>query len=290
MKNIFRIFSFLAIALVVFSCKNDYVPPHESVKNGGFLRFDEILLPVIDFTAIETSEFTNTLVNPGGEVTSAQLFVSIQLVDSIYDTIALRTVNSFPNNLVITAADVVDAYVAEGAAMTLDSISAGDRFNIITEVTHADGTVYTTEDFTGDLSNPGMRQAMDYTIFFSCPFARDEAVGNYLITRDDFVTSLDYASLIEAVAGLGDNEVVFLDMFKHPEAYPVIVDTDPATGVATIAKQDAWECANFGCAFGTGRVEGGGFFFSCTGFLTVNLEHTVDAGSFGTWALALQRQ
>ena len=212
---------------------------------------------------------------------------SLQKPDSVYDTVALRVISSFPNSLSINAQDVIDAY---GGAFDFTEFDAGDRLNIVSTTTNAQGTTFTTDDFTGDLSNPGQRQAFDYTVFFSCPFVRDDALGNYLITNDPFVTSLDYSRPIEAIAGAGDTEVVFLKLFSHPEMYDVAVSVDAATGVATVEKQEAWNCDNFGCAFGVGSVEGTGFFFSCTGFLTVDLENTVAAGSFGTFNLVVERQ
>jgi hypothetical protein len=69
----------------------------------------------------------------------------------------------------------------------------------------------------------------------------------------------------------------------------VIVDAN--SGIATVAKQPAWEYFWYAGeeGYGTGSVEGGGFVFSCSGVITLTLEHTVEAGSYGNNVLTLQK-
>ena len=154
----------------------------------------------------------------------------------------------------------------------------------------ADSTYYggnTQENlYKGSYAN-----AMEFKISIACPFVPAEAVGMYLITNDPFGTTLDDASPIEAVLNEDGDGIIFKDMFKHPEMFDIeFIFTDPAIGFVEIERQPAWHCDNFGCPYGEGRVDGEGSFFTCIGAVNVNLNHTVDAGSFGNFNLQLQKQ
>ena len=54
-----------------------------------------------------------------------------------------------------------------------------------------------------------------------------------------------------------------------------------------MASNDDYRIINV--AYGEATIEGGGFYFSCTGFITLDLEHVVGAGSFGTHKLELTK-
>ncbi len=131
-----------------------------------------------------------------------------------------------------------------------------------------------------------LNAAYRLTTFFSCPFNAENAAGTYTITRDDFQTSVGDLEF-EVVAGPGDNQITLINPFDHvnpvtgEQDYDVIVTVDPATAAATVTQQAAWHCNNFGCGFGVGSVDGTVFVFSCSGTITLNLRHTVAAGSFG---------
>ena len=86
-----------------------------------------------------------------------------------------------------------------------------------------------------------------------------------------------------AVAGPGPNQITFKNLFGHPQNYDIVVDVDPETAVATVRKQTAWDSDNFGFGLGEATVEGEGLFFSCTGFITLDLDHSVADGKF--WGL-----
>ena len=289
MKFINLYFTLFAMSLLVISCESDFQPPHEVTGKGGFVRFDAELADIN--TTIDLADpngmFTAPLAAPGGNVTSYDInFTLVQPGVGSFGPFNLKALNSFPATLTITPAEV-----AAAAGIDVSALGGGDRIDIEASVTNTDGVTFTSDDFTGDLFNPGQRQAMQYSVFFFCPFVVDEAVGEYLIVRDDFATTLEPDRPITAVKGPGENEITFINLFSHPEMHDVVVRVDdPSTAAATVDKQAAWHCDNFGCPWGEGRVDGGGLFFSCSGFLTLDLEHTVDAGSFGTFRLELLKQ
>ena len=286
--KIFKICVPFFLLLVGFwSCKSDYVPPFEAINKGGFVRYEVINNGSIDI-ADPSSVYSADLVAPGLNVASYDLDVTLFRGPDVLGTpnARLTSISSFPTTLNISAQDIANA-----VGVNVSEITAGDKASVDATVTNAAGETYTADNFTGDLFNPGERQAMRFDVFISCPFVTAEAVGNYLIVTDNFGTTTDPDRLIEAVAGPGENEITFKNLFSHDGNWDVTVIVDPATADATVEQQPAWSCDDLGCPYGDGTVDGGGgFFFSCSGFLTINLTFRVAAGSFGTYLLELQKQ
>lgn len=112
--------------------------------------------------------------------------------------------------------------------------------------------------------------------------------GTYVITEDAFGTHIDEGEF-EIVAGPDENQFTMVNPFGHPEEYDVVFSVDPETGSVTVARQAAWHCDNFGCAYGEGRVEGPGQVLTCIDQINFNLTHTVNAGSFGTYGLTINK-
>ncbi len=120
-----------------------------------------------------------------------------------------------------------------------------------------------------------------------CAFDAAETAGTYKVVQDDWV---DYYpdEIITVTADATSNQVSFL---SYPSTAAggqnqknTIVDVDPATGAATIAKQSTGDYSGTSAA-----VEGSGFVFSCTG--VINLTMTVYYGGtpYGGNKLILQK-
>lgn len=179
-------------------------------------------------------------------------------------------------------------------------LDGGDIFTIYNIVAMNDGRAYPDTLALGEdkfinvenaLITTSVSTSLTTNLSFPvlCPFVISEAVGMYAITRDDAGVVTDPGHLTEVVPGPGPNQVIFKNMYGHPEGYDVLVEVNPVTDVATVKKQVGWHSSNLGLPFGPGSVEGGGFYFSCTGFITVDLEYTVAAGSFGTYKFELTK-
>ena len=109
-----------------------------------------------------------------------------------------------------------------------------------------------------------------------CPYVQDNFTGTYSFTSTAFGATYP----VEVVAGGAENEVVVQNMYE--DGFNITIqldDSDPSNFTASVTKQDAWVSSQYGQA----RVEGGGTFNACENTITLDLEHTVDAGSFGTF-------
>tara|TARA_B110000967_G_scaffold150233_1_gene154056 strand:+ start:5099 stop:5746 length:648 start_codon:yes stop_codon:yes gene_type:complete len=208
-------------------------------------------------------------------------------------------ITSFPPTVTITAQDFATALGVE-----IGNIGFGDSFKFRGTATNNQGTVYNYERLAFDedtltltggnnsddyLDQAGYRNAFIFEFSIACPgYDSSTVAGTYLITVDDFEGIID-DGVFDIIEGPGVNQFTMINFYGHPEMYNVIIDIDPNTGDINVERQAAWHCDNFGCGFGEGRVDGVGLAFTCVGALTFNLEHTVDAGSFGSYALKAEK-
>ncbi len=140
------------------------------------------------------------------------------------------------------------------------------------------------------------RSSLTVGLSVECPEVDFASIpGTYTITVDEFETSVG-DSQFEIVAGPGANQFTMVNPFDHPnpdaggaQNYDVVIDVSPDTGAVTVPRQPAWHCISFGCEFGEGRVDGIGLSLTCIGQISFTLSHTVDAGSFGSYALVVQK-
>lgn len=285
MNKIYFYLLIIAAGFFAVSCESDYVAPHDTVETGPFVKFGEITSSSMN-PSDPNSTYSAEIQAPSNNVTSYRvIFDFIGANDTVQD-VFLKELTSFPSNLSMSVPEIENA-----AGLAPGTIGPGDRIDVNAVTKNAAGEEFTAANLGADLNNPGQRQAFMYSVFFLCPWVQADAVGQYLIVRDDFDSTLDPGRLIDCVAGPEDNEVTFINIFSHPEEYDVTFTvTDADLAQATVNKQAAWHCDNFGCPYGEGSVEGSGLFFSCTGFVTVDLANTVAAGSFGTYRLELQKQ
>jgi hypothetical protein len=198
-------------------------------------------------------------------------------------------------NVTLKLSDFVGA-----VGLTLGDLAGGDEFTVYNVVTMNDGRVYPDSLELGDEKFVNVENsfftAAGSTSFTSqisfpvlCPFVAADAAGTYTVTTDEAEVFYE-PNEPEIIVGPGPNQVTIKNLFAHPEMYDIVVDVNPVTDVATVSKQPAWNSDNFGFGLGEATIEGEGFYFSCTGFITLDLDHSVDAGSFGVYKLELTKK
>lgn len=169
---------YLAIAgLLVVGCESTYENPHDFTAKGAFVRWDtevESINFVMDLTTSDNPVFTAPVTAPGGNVVSYDLSFSLVSVDGTFGPFQTSTsVTNFPANLSISADELK-------AASGLSDEEFGGQLRFVATVTNTDGDVYVgTNDFSGDLFNPGQRHAHTFTINLVCP---SDLAGTYNAT------------------------------------------------------------------------------------------------------------
>lgn len=293
----------MALGLIIFSCEEQEKLGYEQSDKGFNLR----VAPdknTFDISAGDP-EINFTIYSDTRTIDRVQILVEF-LKFGAEEATSIRLLKEIPGDQLGTLPSVnVPIKLSEFAGavgITLDELGGGDQFTIHNKVLMADGRVYPDTLKLGDdefvnIENSFFTSAASTsyttTLAFAvlCPFVVADAEGAYIVTRDDaeVLWAPDHEPVV--VAGPGANQVTLKNLFGHPQSYDVIVDVNPTTAVATVAKQVAWQSDNFGFGLGPASVQGQGLFFSCTGFLTLDLVHSVEAFPFdGVYKLEMTKK
>lgn len=271
-----------------------------------------ILLPVIVLVGcndereviLDVNDLNNSIASIDGNVLS---YNPVENVDNEVQ-VGVSTLSSVDRSFVLS--QDVDGTTLESNFYEIQSLTgiipAGSYFgSVIITTLGGENDVLPVDSRTIAISLESVENAVISTangfgseavsIRIACPTSLSESdlLGMWAITVDPFGTFVG-DGVFEIVSG--ENQVTALDMFDHPNpaggVYDVILDVDYTTGTVSVDRQDSWHCVNFGCGFGQGRINGSGNAFNCigTGNLKFRFQHTVDAGSFGTFAMEMAKQ
>ena len=283
MKKIYLIVASFLVLASTLSCEDDGKDPwtiHEDANNFGTFVSIAKKTQVIDFTN-PSSAYSFTVEAPGKNIASYDLSVTRTSGGVTSDPGFVRTVTSFPADLDITAADL-----AAALGLSASDLLAGDRFDFIATATGTDGSVAKFENLNGDGQGPGEFNAFRHNTFLSCPFDQAAALGTYATTVNEFYDLA--AASFEVIAGPDENTVTIVNLYQDGFNFDMTVDAD--TGIATV-KRTAVATSFLGYSGGNiNTTATPSFFFSCTGTISAIFQHTVDLGSFGSYAFTAVKQ
>ena len=275
MKNLLYKLPFLLLLLAtMIGCEEERVI--YDVDNGqSFAGFQSAASPLVFNPVAETENIYTVAVSTRSSM-DRQVVVSVDessTLDPSFYNIENTTVTIPAGEL---SADIVittpasDVFPASGSVLNLnlDSVEGADlsTFNPTT-------------------------QAIGFTV--ECPSVDLASIpGTYAFTVDNFGFVIH--NEFEIVEGPGDNQFTMVNLSGHPNPeadgamnYDVIFSINPNTGSISVPKQEAWHYDTFGGDpdYGVGSVAGSGRALTCIGQITLSLQHTVAAGSFGTYTL-----
>jgi hypothetical protein len=297
MKKLIIVLTVIASALVIHSCKKTggNINPLTDVSNNGtgtYLVLDKVDNVNLNSTSITTSSASIEVhyYAAGQPVTQIALYAS---ASPAFDTTQWHFIKIVPYASPTTTLSVTGAELGTALGVDPTTLPPGSVYTIFTRAITKTGQTFDAVN-TGDNAGSGLISGPDYhSLFFFnvnivCPFVAPMA-GSYTITRDDWQ---DYTSLptviTNAVAdGPGPNQLS-LSVYPGPGAGimtgPMIVDVDPATGVATI------EESTIGTYGGqTTTVTGGGNVFSCTGVISLNVDFVVGGADQGGFTMIIHK-
>jgi hypothetical protein len=258
---------------------------------GGYARFSggtavKLAKAVTDAQGVVVGNYKATIIDPNGNGSQYKIYkMDATIAGVVYNDIPLNYTYSFPANLDIPISDLA---VAAGASAS--DIYYGDSFTFYAQVTTSDGKVFTPDapDATilptdssptnfsiRDLTNSNYYpQAMKFDVAVACNgFVIADLVGNYNIANDDWGNG--YPAAVTIIAGPATNEITIQNFDGNGDNLIVGFDSD---GNATVSSQSAEPFSTY-----TGhRVAGTGFSLSCTGFISLDLKHSVSVGTFST--------
>ena len=298
MKNVFKLIQLAVIVLLFTACGDIDKSPFEingvDGPFGTFVRLDITTAGVLDVTDIANTSFGGTLTAPANNVASWSLEVRRVSNGEASDYLSLVTITSFPAEFRATPTDLAAVF-----GLDVTDLIPGDRFDFEATSIGTDGTIATFDDFGPNLqANPAQAQGYRFVTFLSCPFVQADALGTYAILSNDAVGFMGINTTVEVIPGNTVNDIITVDPFGNLLAgepankYNVQINVNAGSGQATVVSQPAYDSGHpiyGGTPYGPGKVDGGGFVFSCVGSIVLNLRFTVAAGSFGSTPFVLQK-
>lgn len=280
-----KILYIVLVIVMATACRDENLENLPELQDGATVMFESITSPIIDFSQIGTSAFLAKLGDRNGNIVKYDLFVSHYRAGISSDTLFMRTITSFPNDLSITAADAA-------AALNMDvaDFEAGDRFDFVSTLTRSDGSTYNYTNVGDDLTNPGQMQAIYFSVYLSCAYDPVAIEGTYQIIVDEWGAALNPE--VEVVAGPSATQFTIKDVLGFGQ--DLIVDINTVTGQISTDRFQTWTPQFFGfpANYGKGYMVGdAGFAFSCSGTITFSsVTYSVDLGTFpGTYVFTLQK-
>jgi hypothetical protein len=196
-----------------------------------------------------------------------------------------ENVTTFPTTIEITGAEL--------ASLFGEPIVLGDKFDITVNVTTQSGQTILGFPATGNpyasgvANQPGASTLIRYEAV--CKFESEEYQGDFEVVLDEWE---DYApGDIVQVTRINDTQLSFT--YPASNAKPIIVNVNPANNSTSVTKQ-VYGNYSWGAQYGDFSAASvpslNNFVAPCDGILSVVLNHTVAAGSFGNFRIVLKKK
>lgn len=277
--------------VVLFSCKKAEVQnPLSDVKNlsiGAYLTLISTQKTTLDIFNFSTSEVGITIDKYGDDVDHVVVFV---VKGANVDTKIWKKVKSIPFTGKGTKLAVTGAEIA--TAMGTSDFQPGDYFTFYNQAVTKDGRTFDVSNMPGALeSNSNYNSSMRWSAYITCPFVSPIA-GAYSVVTDDWQ---DWGSgdVVQVTDGPGPNQINISKVWPNV-AYgdvvdPLIVNVDPATGVATVPKTTFGDYGAKASAQGAGAGDFAGYALSCTGDIILKMTIIYNGSSQGDNKLVLKK-
>lgn len=304
MKKFLMMIMAVCTALVVLnSCKKTggSINPLSDIKNlkvGSYLVQDSLVNANLNSTS--GSSLVGIIVHqfPAGEAVDHILLYST--LGTSTDTLKWKLIKSVPyssGTKVILSATTAELATAFGVPSS--NFTPGSIFTFFTKAVTKSGLTY---DITNAGNNGGgglvtgsaYKAAFSFTVYVVCPYTGGMA-GAYKVVRDDW-TDWNPGDMVQVTEGLGANQINLSQVYPAGGTVinPLLVNIDPVTGTATVPKVTYGRYGGATSvqysAQGAGPNSVAGYVFSCTGFITLNLDQQGGGTDYGANKLILQKQ
>jgi hypothetical protein len=284
MRRIITSISLLATIAYATSCsKGEVIQDVNSLGVGTYVKLVEKNDGIIDATnltgtkaTIKASEYGTeqdkiiVYVSKGVRTTDRTKWKQIKEVDRPADGIY---------NIEVTGTEIQTAMGAP--------LAPGDIYTLYNSCITADGGRFDFGNINGEVvGNPNYNMALTFQATVVCPFIPATAAGVYTITADNWDGAVGETATVTTTATSAT--VTYMYPYAAPPGVnPVVITVVPATGAATVAKQTY---GSYGAGFENFTAQGTGFFFSCTGFVDLSLQHVAGNGTnYGTYVLRMKK-
>jgi hypothetical protein len=284
MRRIIATINLLAIIAVGVSCATEDIPQDVNTLGvGSYVKLIEKNGGIIDATNPAGSRATIRVSEYGKDQEKIVVYVSKGTRTA--DRSKWKQVKEVPAteareyDIAVTGAEIVAAMGAP--------VAPGEIYTLYNSCITKDGGRFDLGNINGEVAgNPNYNMALTWQATVVCPFIAADAAGTYTIVADNWDGAVGETADVTSTA----NSATVTYMFPYaapPGVNPVVITVDPATGAAVVAKQTY---GSYGAGFENFTAQGAGFFFSCTGFIDLSLQHVSGGGTnYGTYVLRMQK-
>lgn len=284
MRRIITSICLLASISYISSCKTeDIVQDVETLGTGSYVKLVSKNDGIIDATNPAGTSATIKVSEYGPKQQKVVVYVSKGTRTT--DRTKWKQVKEVP----ATDAKEYDITVtgAEIAAAMGTTLAPGDIYTLYNSCITADGGRFDYGNINTEVAgNPNYNMALTWQATVVCPFIPSAAAGTYTITFDNWDGATGETAAVTATA----NSATITYAFPYaipPGVNPLVLTVTPTTGAVTVAKQTY---GSYGTGFENFTAQGAGFFFSCTGFIDLSLQHVAGNGTnYGTYVLRMKK-
>lgn len=295
MKKLLYILSVVTLVFTIHACKKTSdLNMFSDVKNlgmGTYLTLDKNINLNLDYSKIATSTVGIEVSQyPNGQ--AVDHIVLFSTVDASYDSTQWHFVKSVPYTGPGTQLTVNGTELATSLGINISALQPGTAYTFYTRIITKEGYSFDVNT-TGDNGGGGLvtgayyNSVFSFTAYIVCPFTGNMA-GTYKVIRDDW-EDWEPGDLVPITDGPGANQINLSQVYPNPDygdiINPLIVNIDPASGTATIPPTLFGQYSNSYTAAGAGVNNVAGYVFSCTGYITLNINIDGDP-----YRLILQKQ
>jgi len=275
----------IGMLFTISSCEKDSKNPLDdagAVPLGSYLTLVESINQNVDFSDA-TSSVSIKVTGVGSPVDKIDMLV---VEGATLDVSAWKLIKSISYTGEGTELSTTNGEISAALGVPLQP---GVQYTIYNRVTTVDGRVFDLINAGPNVEAPDFASVFQWTVNAVAPYTGNMA-GDYKVNVDGWVDYAVGTILTGAVIdGPGANQIT-LNVYPNPDfgspLDPIIVDIDPATGVATVP---AVLYGDYGVLI---SCEGGGYVFSATGTVDLTLNHfegTPD-NSYGNYRLVIVKQ
>lgn len=276
--------------MLMNSCrKNDISGDSKNLVEGAYITLDSTIasnLNISDNASAVSIKIKNSV---GSPVASINIYAATG--SSSLDTSTWVLIKNVPYSdgvvLSVTTADLAKAFGST-------PLSAGNNYTLQNQVVTKDGRKFSVANTPSTYNSfPAYNMALTWHATAVCAFVQADAIGSYKVVTDSW-SDFSVGDPINVTAGPDATSIQFL-AYPSPayggiQRVAWVVEVDPATGNATIAKQQVGYYNGAATADNLTTVSGSGIVFSCTGFITLKVTVNVGGTDYTGQTFEIQKQ
>lgn len=281
MKKSIKHLTIFCFALIVVSCQTPYSVFDESKLKGIYPYIKGTPQSVLFYFNQGSSSYRADMALSGAEkVDKMNAYVVVGGAETFVKSFPLPATTSY---------EVTLQEVATALNQPLSNFTPGSQIILRNKIVATDGTIWdgkNSSQLSGGLLNGTAYQNLfaDLTVFVTCPFVADDAVGTYTVVQDDWEDVFPGDQLTVTKI-----DATHIKVEEYPatsrEHAGMVITVDASSGAATVLKQYS---GGYGAA-DTEFTAGSGFVFSCAGYIKVTLNFTYNGGAYNGYTLIISK-